>query len=145
MTETQYTHQRRMPESYGFRDCEIKVLQSLKKERKTVELARNSSLWQLAKEEYCAGEMYFYIAALNPQLNLNSPLKIGQPIVLEPIFSFILLGDKIVEPGDSLWKRWKATDRSVDWPTYRRSLPGGRNDLIYPLQVDDIEQRKRER
>lgn len=137
LAERQFTSARRMPMAYAFRACEIKAIKSLSKAKSLVRAAKQGdSLWAIARDEYCAGEMYLFLLALNPEIESRG-LWVGDNVVVEPAYVFLEMAANVVNSGDSLWERWLASDRSVPWPVYRRTLPGSEDpDRIYPLQVD---------
>lgn len=138
VTETLYIYHRRIQSDYNTLMCELIFIESLSHAQKIITATRGSSLWNIAKEAYCQGEMYLYILEKNPHLETSGRLNPGQKIILPPMYVYSAQGQKIIKNGESLWRRWQTNTDRYQWNDYNRKLSGSPNsNLIYPLQLDD--------
>lgn len=116
---------------YPWKVHEIRMLSDLSKEEYVYTVKKGDSLWKICKLEYGHGQFFHAIAHMN-NLSWNNKyhLKPGKQIKLPKLWQLAQLEDKMVRPGDSLWKISKKLNVNLKTP---QASPN--KNKIYPFQI----------
>ncbi|MER9557159.1 LysM domain-containing protein [Mesorhizobium sp. M0323] len=125
---------------YAQKVCEVETLRSFKKPQETVKVRKGDTLWAIAKEKLCSGELYQYLVYVNNYLEKPRSLKIGMEITVPPLYKFYTLKENIIKTGDSIWSRYVRFGKGVSWSTYWKTFPIGSSGPgeVYPLQFHEV-------
>ncbi|NKK84281.1 LysM peptidoglycan-binding domain-containing protein [Rhizobium leguminosarum bv. viciae] len=125
---------------YAQKVCEIETLRSFKEKGEKISVGKGDTLWSIANDRLCSGELYQYLIYVNPLVRDPNHLKVGTIVDVPPLYRFLALGRDIIQTGDSLWTRYSKSKKALSWSEYRdRHSPGRDPSLIYPLQVSPID------